>query len=258
MHTLNPTTVRQKFHFLKENNTRKKLASPFDLSLFVIASLLSPHILYVLPCLLKGVHMNHCSGYNETGSSSKSEANNERIEPCKNKEARRETGIRYDHQSRCWWRFRLRTERTSEVNLTREKKHRKGNISLLTNMNILQNVILSYNNKCFFLTSSNHFFSDIYTFISKTYLNASNIGSRLRSAVSPGSLNHDFMGIALSVKMNKGRILPSNIKKTKCIDTSLSDASLTWMTSISSWRVVQNNYTGEIIVYYRQIFYVAT
>ncbi len=34
---------------------------------------------------------------------------------------RRETGPdRYDHQSRCRWRFRLRTERTSEVNLDRE------------------------------------------------------------------------------------------------------------------------------------------
>jgi len=31
-----------------------------------------------------------------------------------------------------------------------------------------------------------------------SYLNASNIGSRLRSAVSLGSLNHDFIGIALS------------------------------------------------------------
>lgn len=50
-----------------------------------------------------------------------------------------------NHQSRCWWRFRLRTERTSAVNLS-----------------------------------------------------ASSIGSKLRSAVSLGSLNQDLMGIALS------------------------------------------------------------
>lgn len=55
MHTLNPTTVRQKFLFLKGKTIQEKmLASPFDLSLFVIASPLYPHyILYVLPCLLK-------------------------------------------------------------------------------------------------------------------------------------------------------------------------------------------------------------
>ncbi len=42
---------------------------------------------------------------------------------------RRETGPdRYDHQSRCRWRFRLSTERTSEVNLERECKHSKGNL----------------------------------------------------------------------------------------------------------------------------------
>lgn len=32
---------------------------------------------------------------------------------------------------------------------------------------------------------------------------------------------------------------------------------IVWVTSISSRRVVQNDYTGEITVYYRQIFYVA-
>lgn len=50
-----------------------------------------------------------------------------------------------NHQSRCWWRFRLRTDRMSAVNLS-----------------------------------------------------ASSIGSRLRSAVSLGSLNQDLIGIALS------------------------------------------------------------
>lgn len=50
-----------------------------------------------------------------------------------------------NHQRRCWWRFRLRTERTSAVNLS-----------------------------------------------------ASSIGSKFRSAVSLGSLNHDLIGIALS------------------------------------------------------------
>lgn len=50
-----------------------------------------------------------------------------------------------NHQSLCWWRFRLRTDRMSAVNLS-----------------------------------------------------ASSIGSRLRSAVSLGSLNQDLIGIALS------------------------------------------------------------
>lgn len=38
------------------------------------------------------------------------------------------------------------------------------------------------------------------------HLNASNIGRRLRSAVSLGSLNHDFIGIALSVRTKRNHL----------------------------------------------------
>ncbi len=42
------------------------------------------------------------------------------------------------------------------------------------------------------------------------YLSASSMGSRLRSAVSLGSLNHDFIGIALSMRENKTRTILQN------------------------------------------------
>lgn len=91
-----------------------------------------------------------------------------------------------NHQSRCWWRFRLRTERTSAVNLE------EGEQVLAFSSSACRVCDTSYSfdkdtgdTPCTVLTHGFH-------------LSASSIGSRLRSAVSLGSLNQDLMGIALS------------------------------------------------------------
>lgn len=49
------------------------------------------------------------------------------------------------------------------------------------------------------------------------YLSASSIGSKLRSAVSLGSLNQDLIGIALSVGREKGQSVQSENRGDGCV-----------------------------------------
>lgn len=97
-----------------------------------------------------------------------------------------------NHQSRCWWRFRLRTERTSAVNLEEGEQ------------------VLAFSSVACRLPDTSYSVDrdtcDAPCTVSTRgfHLSASSIGSRLRSAVSLGSLNQDLMGIALSAEQENG------------------------------------------------------
>lgn len=43
-----------------------------------------------------------------------------------------------------------------------------------------------------------------------------------------------------------------------CMVQYMKDLSLTWMAAISTRRVVQDDNTGQVIVYYRQVFNITT